>query len=97
MSTQYKILTKGLNLTRFAGGNSECHLSINKYVSYNQFYNVKLSYKEVVTLREDLINSLRKGVFSFELCKGFDIDTKQVKTLITDLHIYLNDNIHKKN
>ena len=64
MSTEYKILTKGLNLTRFAGGESKgCYLHIHKYVNYKTFHSVKLCYSEVLTLKQNLISFLLNNFF----------------------------------
>ncbi|CAM0048793.1 hypothetical protein VPH184E373B_0134 [Vibrio phage 184E37-3b] len=102
MSKDYKITTNipHFNLTRFSGGISKgvC-LNITKYVSYYESHGLRLTYKEVLQLKESMINFLRNNKGSEEACyqleKGFTLETKHVKTLITDLHIYLNDPIHK--
>lgn len=98
MSTEYKVLTKGLNLTRFAGGEGKgCCLHIHKCVNYKTFHSVKLCYNGVLTLKQNLILFLKDvNLFEYSLCEGFTVDKKQVKTLITDLHIYLKDEIHTK-
>lgn len=102
MSTEYKITTKipHFGLTRFAGGQGQCCcLHIHKYVSYYETYSLKYTYPEVLTLKVNMINFLRTNKEDLNTCyqlvEGFSLKQSGIKTLITDLHIYLNDEIHK--
>jgi len=103
MSTTYKITTDlpHFNLTGFSGGEIKGYcLNITQYVSYEIQHSCKYTYQEVLNLKQDMINFLRDNKESnnvcFVLCEGFTLEKEHVKTLITDLHIYLNQNIHKE-
>ena len=95
MSTEYKnIKTNTALLTRFYGGEARgvC-LQISKVNSYSSGY-LQLTHKEAIKLQSKLKKSV-KG-FCFEVAQGFYIDHKQCKTLVKDLNLFINDEIHKQ-
>ena len=102
MSTTYKITTDlpYFNLTGFAGGEGKGYcLNISQYVSYDVQHSCKYTYEEVLNLKQDMIDFIRnnKNIDNdcFMLDDTFTLEKQHVKTLITDLHIYLNQDIHK--
>lgn len=104
MSTDYKTLIKikSGGLTRFYGGDLKgCCLSIHQHVSYNLQHCCKYTYNEVLELKQALIAFLQNNKGCSNACydlsgEGFIFTYEQVKTLVTDLHLYLNDEIFLK-